>query len=142
MKKFKFTIRGNDYEVNIDKFENNIAEIEVNGTSYTVELHSDVKTSKTPKLVRSVVPPPTRKEQKLTKNISAKSNSVKSPLPGTILKILIKEGQEVKKGDNLMIMEAMKMENNILSEKDGVISSIKVKEGDTVLQNDVLIEIA
>lgn len=142
MKKFKFTIRGNEYDVHIEKIENNIAEIEVNGTNYTVELHSEVKASKTPKLVRSMVPPPSRKEQKLPKNIGSKANAVKSPLPGTIIKILVKEGQEVKKGDNLLIMEAMKMENNVLSEKEGVISSIKVKEGDTVLQNDILIEIA
>jgi len=142
MKKFKFTIRGNEYEVNIENIENNIAEIEVNGTNYTVELHTEMKTTKTPKLVRSMVPPPTRKEQKLPKTIGSKLNVVKSPLPGIILKILVSEGQEIKKGDNLMIMEAMKMENNVLSEKDGVIASIKVKEGDTVMQNDILFEIA
>jgi biotin carboxyl carrier protein len=87
------------------------------------------------------VPEPTRKEQKLTKNLTSKAYQVKSPLPGTIIKIDISEGQEIKKGQNILVMEAMKMENNVLCEKDGTIKSIKVKIGDNVLQNDVLVEI-
>ena len=73
--------------------------------------------------------------------MSSKASQVKAPLPGNIFKILVKEGDEIKKGDNIMIMEAMKMENNVLAEKDGTIKSIKVSEGDAVLQNDILAEI-
>jgi biotin carboxyl carrier protein len=62
-------------------------------------------------------------------------------LPGNIFKILVSVGDEVKKGDKIIIMESMKMENNVLAEKDGTISSIRVKEGDAVLQNDLLAEI-
>ena len=56
MKKFKFTIHGNIYDVEINNFEGNIAEIEVNGTLYQVEVHKEVKQSKTPTLIRSVIP--------------------------------------------------------------------------------------
>ncbi len=141
MKNYKFTIRGNVYDVDIISFEDNIAEIEVNGTHYSVEVHKEVKSSKTPKLVRSSVPEPKRSESKPKKNISTSSTPVKAPLPGSILQVLVKEGDEVKVGDKLMVMEAMKMENNVLAEKAGKVTSIKVAAGDTVLQNDVLLEI-
>lgn len=140
MKKFKFTIRGNEYNVEIKKFEDDIAKIEVNGTKYEVEVHQEVKTTKTPTLVRQQVPVD-RKDSKIKKSISSSTHSLKAPLPGNIFKILKQVGDEVKKGETIMIMEAMKMENNIQSEKDGKIISFKVKEGDAVLQNDVLAEI-
>jgi len=141
MKKFKFKIRGNSYDVEIKDFEDNIAQIEVNGTLYEVEVEQkETARSKTPKLVRSQIQTK-RSDSKIKKSVSNRATSVKAPLPGNIFKILVKEGDEVKKGDNIMIMEAMKMENNVLAEKDGKVSSIKVKEGDSVLQNDVLAEI-
>ena len=146
MKKFKFTISGNNYDVDIMNYENNIMKLEVNGTPYKVEVHREVQkvsATKTPTLVRARVPEPKTGEKKIKKNISTGAGKpVLAPLPGTILKVLVSNGDEVKRGDNLMIMEAMKMENNILSEKDGIVGSIKVAEGDTVLQNDVLLEIA
>jgi len=141
MKNYKFTIRGTIYDVDIHSFEDNIAEIEVNGTKYSVEVHKEVKSTKTPKLVRSNVPQPKRSESKIKKNISSSATVIKAPLPGSIFKIFVKEGDEVKVGDNLLIMEAMKMENNVLAEKAGKITSIKVAVGDAVLQNDVLLEI-
>jgi biotin carboxyl carrier protein len=110
----------------------------VNGTNYNVEIHREVKQVKTPKLVRKPVMPKPG-EGTIPKSGGA-TITVKAPLPGNIFKIIAKEGDEVKKGDNLLIMEAMKMENNVLAEKEGVIKSIKVKEGDAVLQGDVLIE--
>lgn len=142
MKNYKFTIRGHKYEVDIKSFEDNIAEIEVNGTAYQVEVHKEIKkAAKTPTLVRQRLPEPARKEQKLKKTINTSKYIVKAPLPGSILKLLINVGDTIKKGDKLLIMEAMKMENDVLSEKDGVVKSIAIKEGDSVLQNDILIEI-
>lgn len=137
MKKFDFTIRGTKYNVNIESVEDNLAQIEVNGTKYNVELNREVKQTKTPTLVRKAV---ARKpgEGQIAKK--AGGFTVKAPLPGSIFKILVSEGDAIKKGDNLLIMEAMKMENNVLAEKDGTIKSMKVSEGDAVLQNDVLIE--
>lgn len=142
MKKFKFTIQGNEYEVDIKEIdENNIAKIEVNGTQYEVEVHIEKqKITKTPTLVRQNIPVE-RKDSKIKKTVSSRAHALKAPLPGSIFKILKHVGDEVKKGETILIMEAMKMENNIQSEKDGTIVSMKVKEGDTVLQNDVLAEI-
>src|SRR6056297_1957992 len=141
MKKFRFKIRGNAYEVEVKDFEYNIAHIEVNGTLYEVEVEQkETAMSKTPKLVRSHVQSK-RTDSKIKKKVSSRATPVNAPLPGNIFKILVKQGDEVKKGDKIMIMEAMKMENNVLADKDGKIKSIKVSEGDSVLQNDLLAEI-
>ena len=138
MKKFKFTIRGNEYDVEMQDFEENLATIEVNGTQYKVELHKEVKKSKTPTLVRPVV------HSTEPKNIEKKpptSFKVTAPLPGNIIQVFVKEGDHVKKGDKLLTYEAMKMENVVESEKEGTIKSLKVNPGDSVLQGDILIEI-
>lgn len=140
MKKFKFTISGDEYDVNIKDIEENVAQIEVNGTRYEVEIHREVKATKTPKLVRKPVVQQPGEGQ--IKKQATGGYPVKAPLPGTILKINVAEGDTIKAGQNLMVMEAMKMENQVLSEKDGQVKAIKVKEGDAVLQDDVLIEIA
>ncbi len=140
MKKFEFTINGNKYEVNLKDVDENIAHIEVNGTDYSVEIHREIKKNKTPKLVRSEVKTKPGEGQ-IVKKGAAGGYQVQAPLPGSIFKMLVKEGDEVKKGDVLLIMEAMKMENNVMSEKEGTVKSIRVKVGDNVLQNDVLIEL-
>jgi biotin carboxyl carrier protein len=140
MKKFKFTIRGNDYDVEVLRFEDNIAKIEVNGTRYDVEVHKQVVQPKTPVLVRKEVPEPHRSETKIRKSISG--TVVKAPLPGNIMQVFVKGGDAVKKGDKLLIYEAMKMENTIQAEKEGTVSSVKVQPGDSVLEGDVLIELS
>jgi glutaconyl-CoA/methylmalonyl-CoA decarboxylase subunit gamma len=138
MKSYKFKINGNDYTVDIKSVEDNIAELEVNGTPFQVELSKEIKTTKTPKLVRSAISPRTE-----AKPITAKTGlkKVEAPLPGSIFQIVVKEGDVVKKGDVILIMEAMKMENNILAEIDGTVKTVKVKVGDTVLQGETLAEI-
>lgn len=141
MKKFEFTISGNKYEVEIKDFEDKFAKIEVNGTSYKVELHQEVKTTKTPTLVRAEVPVK-RSDSKIKKSVSSGTAAIKAPLPGNIMQVMVNEGDEVSKGQKLLIYEAMKMENDVLAEKDGVVKSIKVRPGDSVLQGDVLLEIA
>lgn len=143
MKKFKFTIRGNKYDVELHNIEDNIAEIEVNGSTYKVEVESQVKTSKTPKLVRPAVVPSSHADKaKTSKPTAAKGTGhINAPLPGTILSIHVKEGDTVNSGDKLLVMEAMKMENNINADKSGTITAIKVNVGDSVLEGDVLIEI-
>ncbi|MCF8302668.1 MAG: biotin/lipoyl-binding protein [Bacteroidales bacterium] len=141
MRKFEFTINGNDYEVELKNFEDNIAEIEVNGTVYNVEVHKKVQHPKTPRLVRQEVSTP-RSHSKIKKELRTKSTPIKAPLPGNIVQVFVKEGEQVKKGDKLLTYEAMKMENELKSEKDGEVKSIKVSPGDSVLQDDVLMEIA
>ncbi len=137
MKKYQFTISGNTYNVEIKSFEDSVATVEVNGSEYEVKLHQEVKTTKTPKLVRAqaVATPPKSLAPATT------LRKVTSPLPGIIHKVIVKEGDAVKTGDNLVILEAMKMENNILAEKAGTIRNITIKEGDSVMQGDVLMEI-
>ncbi len=143
MKQFKFTIRGNNYDVNILNFEDNIAEIEVNGSTYKVEVHKEVKQSKTPKLMRPKVVHSHEPKQSKTSRPEAKKGAgmINAPLPGTILEIKVKEGDTVKAGDKLLVMEAMKMENNINADRDGTIVSIKVNISDSVLEGDTLVEI-
>ena len=140
MKKFKFTIQGNAYEVEVQGFEDRIATVEVNGTRYEVEVHRQVVQPKTPVLVRPEVPGPTRSETKIRKSIGA--TQVKAPLPGNIMQIIVRNGDVVKKGDKLLVYEAMKMENSILAEKDGTVSAIRVQPGDSVLEGDVLLELS
>lgn len=142
MKKFKFNIGGSDYNVEIIETVDNEIHLEVNGTFYQVTMEKEIKTTKTPILVRAEVPPPTPKEKKIPKTPSKTENiTVRSPLPGVILTVEVKDGDEVKMGQKLLTMEAMKMANNVMAEKDGIIRSIKVKAGDSVLQGDILMVI-
>ena len=120
MKKFKFTISGKPYEVEVQNIEGNIATVNVNGTEYQVEM-----------------------EEAAPKPAAAGGAGYKmaAPLPGTIMQIFVKQGDVVKKGDKLLMYEAMKMENNLLAETDGTITAINCRQGDNVLQGDTLIVI-
>jgi len=138
MKKFKFSIQGNPYNVEVQDFEENVARVEVNGTFYQVELEKQMIPTKTPTLVRKPLKP--------AKNAGtiAKTSGitlVKAPLPGNIMQVVKKTDDEVKKGDFILMYEAMKMENKILAERDGTIGKMNVIPGDAVLQGDVLFEI-
>lgn len=141
MKKFSFKINGNQYDTEIKTFEDNIAHIEVNGTTYEVEVDREVKKSKTPTLVRPEVTS-SRQDSKIKKNISTSPSAIKAPLPGNIIQVFVAVGDEVKKSQKLLVYEAMKMENDLLATKDGVVKSLKVAVGDSVLEGDDLIEIA
>ncbi len=138
MKEFEFTINGNKYSVEIKNLESNIATVEVNGTTYDVEIHKEIKQPKTPRLVRKEVNS-TQQDQVKT-NTSSAGYMVLAPLPGLILEIHVKPGEKITKGQNLITMEAMKMENSVKAEKDGTVKEIKVSQGDNVLQEDALIE--
>jgi len=138
MKHFKFTIRGHDYDVEVTSLEGQVARVEVNGTKYKVEIQSEKKASKTPRLVRKDIPKV--KDSHMIKK-DASLSLIKAPLPGIIMQVKVKVGDEVKRGDSLLIYEAMKMENNLVSEREGRVSAIKVNAGDSILQGDVLLEI-
>ncbi len=136
MRKFKFNINGASYEVSVNEVEANAAEIEVNGTPYKVEIEKPDKAaqmgiSKVAGTVEPITVP--------TKPASA--STIKSPLPGSVLKVFVAAGQSVKRGDVLVILESMKMENNILSEKDAVVKVVHVQAGQSVMQGDALIEL-
>jgi biotin carboxyl carrier protein len=140
MKKYKFTISGSEYEVHIKDIEDNIAEVDVNGTRYEVLVHNEIKTTKTPRLVRK----PLEKlpgEGQIKKKETSGKHEVTAPLPGTILKLNVSVGDMVTEGQNLLVMEAMKMENQVQTTKGGEVLAIKVNVGDAVQQEDVLVEI-
>ncbi len=144
MKKYKFTIHGNKYDVSILNVEENVIELEVNGSSYQVEVDKSIQPVKTPRLVRqrSVPSTDTTPNTGVGSNpLSGRGGKIKSPLPGAILSIHVKVGDAVKIGQKLMVLEAMKMENNIDSDKEGTVTSIAVNLGQSVMEGDVLIEI-
>ena len=138
MKNFKFRIHDNNYKVRILSHEGNMINLEVNGTSYSVKMKEEIAISKTPTLIRAASQRPA---EPLKVNPSSQKTKILSPLPGSIFAINIKVGDAIKEGDSLLILEAMKMENDITAEKGGVISAIHVTLGQQVLQNDLLIEL-
>jgi glutaconyl-CoA/methylmalonyl-CoA decarboxylase subunit gamma len=139
MKKFKFTINGNDYSVDVHGIEENLARLEVNGTPYNVELHRQIKTSKTPTIVRPAIKQQVRPD--ILKREGGSSHPVVAPLPGSITKLEVGKGDIVVKGQLLLVMEAMKMENQVLADRAGVVENIRVQQGDAVLQGDIILEI-
>ena len=142
MKEYKYKINGNLYNVVIGDIEDNIAHVEVNGTHYTVEMEKKPKAAApAPKPVARPAAKPaaaTPAAAPAAKPAAAKSG-VKSPLPGVILDIKVKEGDEVKKGQTLIILEAMKMENSINADKDGKVTAINVSKGESVLEGTDLV---
>ena len=138
MKSFKFKVHHTNYKVNLLSHEGNTIELEVNGTKYDVKLKDEVKTTKTPTLVRSASKRPV---EPLKVNPSSKRTKIVAPIPGVILAVDVKVGDTVKVGDRLIQLEAMKMENNITSEKSGKIIALHVGVGQKVLQNEVMIEL-
>ena len=139
MKKYKFTINNNNYAVEIKSVEENNVQVEVNGILYSVNVDKQIKQQKTPKLIRSVAVPST--DQAADIKTSSKTGSIKSPLPGTILEIFVKPGDKVSIGQKIIMLEAMKMENNIESDKAGTVTEVKTSKGRTVMEGDILVVI-
>ena len=134
MKEYKYKINGNVYNVVIGDIEDNIAHVEVNGTHYNVEMEKKQKAA-----APIARPRPAAVAAKPAAKPAAAKGGVKSPLPGVILDIKVKEGDEVKKGQTVIILEAMKMENSINADRDGKVASIKVSKGESVLEGTDLI---
>ena len=143
MKKYKFTIHGNQYDVSIINVEDNIIEMEVNGSNYSVEVDRTIQPVKTPKLVRARAVPSTdtTPSEGTGTKVSKGVGTIKAPLPGTVIGIHCKVGDKISMGQKLITLEAMKMENNIDSDKEGTITAILVNQGNSVMEGDVMIEI-
>ncbi|RPI13469.1 MAG: acetyl-CoA carboxylase biotin carboxyl carrier protein subunit [Ignavibacteriae bacterium] len=145
MKQFEFTLNGNKYDVNILNFEGNIVELDINGTKYNVEVNKQAGKAKTPQIVRAKTEAAKEpdKSYAMTSSPAEKKGTghIKAPLPGTIISVFVKEGDYIKRGTKLLTWEAMKMENNLNSDREGTIKTIKVKPGDIILEGDILIEI-
>ncbi len=142
MKSFKYTINGNVYKVHINSVEDDIAEVEVNGTPYSVKMEKPAKKQMVA-LKRPAQAPTTPAGESIVSRPAASSSgaagAIHSPLPGVILSVDCKVGDTVKRGQRLMVLEAMKMENPIPSDRDGKIVEIKVNKGDSVLEGADLV---
>ena len=145
MKKFKFTISGKPYEVEVQDIEGNIATVNVNGTDYKVEMEEQaapvVKPVARPAAAKPAASSSASSAPKPAAAAGGAGYKMAAPLPGTIMQIFVHQGDTVKKGDKLLMYEAMKMENNLLAEADGTITAINCRQGDNVLHGDVLIVI-
>lgn len=141
MKEYKYKINGNPYTVTVGDIDNNEVTVEVNGTPYTVELEKAAAPKIRP-VVRPSAPAAPAAPATPVKPVARPSvggNGIKSPLPGVILDLKVKEGDAVKRGQTLLILEAMKMENDIKADHDGVVKSILVSKGESILEGTDLI---
>lgn len=143
MKKFKFTIAGQPYDTTVNEIEPNVCEVTVNGTVFQVEIEKQETVKKkpvvAPRPAAAGAAAPTAKPAAAP--AAAGTTVVKSPLPGSIVKVMVQAGQEIKKGDTLLTMESMKMENVIASEVTGKVKNVLVQPGQNVMQDDKLVEI-
>lgn len=141
MKEFKYTIDGKEYNVQIENVENNVASLTVNGEAYKVELPAEAEPEKK-KVVLGQPAAASSDDAAATPAANVNTaNAVKAPLPGTITSIEVAVGDEVKAGDTVVVLEAMKMQNNIEAEKNGKVTAICVKPGQAVLEEDALVVI-
>ena len=158
MKEYKYKINGNEYSVAIIDLEGDKAAVEVNGVSYQVDILTEGYTAPAPRPAAKPAAPapapaaapatPAPAPQPIAPAAPAaepaapagKGTAVQSPLPGVILDLKVAVGDQVKAGQTVAILEAMKMENNINAECDGVITAIKVAKGDNILEgSDIVI---
>lgn len=140
MKEFKYKINGNEYKVTVGEINDNIAHLEVNGRSYEVEMEEAPKPEPVKPVVRPVAAAqPAPAASAAPARPAAGKGGVKSPLPGVILDVKVNVGDTVAKGDLLLILEAMKMENSIVADRDGKVTAINVKNGDSVLEGTDLV---
>ena len=155
MKQYSFKINGKEYNVAIGEAEGKMLTVNVNGADYQVELNqeiagqagNDVKGSVMPGSGNSVMPGSDRASQAPAQTAPAApkaagaGQTVKSPLPGIIISVDVKEGQAVQRGQKVAVVEAMKMENDILAECDGTVTAIHARKGDSVLEGADIVTI-
>ena len=139
MKEFKFKIGAKDYSASVEEQENGLLQVTVNGKAYEVELPEHASAAHKP-IVRPTTAAAPAAAAPAAAKPAANSANIIAPLPGTITKVVAKAGTQVKKGDVLVVMEAMKMANDIVAEADGTVKAVCVNEGQSVNQGDALIE--
>ena len=154
MKEFAFKLNGADYKCAVEQLEAGKAKVTVNGKVYEVETEaaapakpvakpgaSSQSNGKSGLRLEGSQPAaaPKAEAKANSQEPTAKGQQVKSPLPGSVIKVLVSEGQAVKKGDTLLTLESMKMENAIMAEADGTVKQIAVTPGQNVMQDDLLI---
>ena len=145
MKEYKFKINGNDYAVKIGQATGRNLTVNVNGADYEVELEKEIPAQAGNDAVAApaatAVPAPAAAPAAPKAAPSGAGKTIKSPLPGIIISIDVKEGQAVSRGQKVAVIEAMKMENDILAECDGTITAIHASKGDSVLEGADIVTI-
>lgn len=151
MKQYKYTINGADYDVTIDSLNGKKAKVIVNGMSFDVEMQGTLNESDLPDAPAadaSAAPaapkaaaPAAAPKAAAPAGAPGKGTPVKAPLPGVVTAINVNVGQKVKKGETVVVLEAMKMENNIAAECDGTVTSVCVAQGDSVMEGTVLVTV-
>ncbi len=155
MKQYKYRINGRTYDVAINQIDGKNANVTVNGISLNVEMEgeggegippvsgvSPATESVTPAApVRASSAPQATGEAQATVMASGKGMPLKAPLPGVIISVEAAVGDAVKKGQTVVVLEAMKMQNNISAECDGTVTSVAVSKGDSVMEGAVLLTI-
>ena len=151
MKEFKFKINGAEYKCAVEEIEGGLTEVTVNGKKYVVETEKPAAPAPAPKPAAPAAPKPAPAPKAEPAPAPAPAAApkaaaapaagvqIKSPLPGAVIKVNVSVGQAVKKGDTLLTLESMKMENPILAEQDGTVAQVAVAAGQTVMQDDLLI---
>ncbi len=149
MNKYQYKVQGVDYDVEIEEVEGNVAKVNVNGIRFDVEMKQPINPTSTLKKVRVEAPKPVARPAVEAAPVAAAApaapagagSPIKAPLPGTVTEVKVNVGDTVKQGDVVLVLEAMKMQNNIESEYDGTVTSITVKQGETVMEGSVLLTI-
>lgn len=149
MKNYTLKINGNDYKVDINEVEGQEIKLEVNGKPYTVTVDQELNAHKTRTTVINDRPIPrvsaahgdVQRASAPKPGSAAGGTKVSTPLPGTILDVFVNVGDAVKAGQTVVLLEAMKMENNIEADTAGTVKEVKVRKGDSVLEGDVLVVI-
>ena len=146
MKTYNFKIYGNKYAVEVGEIEDNMVDVTVNGAPHKVELDMELKPRTVVKPVVTVAAPPKAQAAAPAQKVAPAApagggggGTLASPLPGTVLDVFVKAGDSVKVGQRLLLLEAMKMENNIDADRDGVIKEVKVNKSDAVMEGQVLV---
>lgn len=147
MKTYKFRINGNEYNVEINSVEGNLADVTVNGAAYKVEMENAPANPAAPAATAN---PAAQARQDAPAAAPAKpapapagaGKAITSPLPGVIIEVSVKEGQAVKAGQKVAVIEAMKMENEIQASSDGTVTTVLVNKGDSVLEGTEIVKIA
>ena len=143
MNKYQYKVQGVDYEVEIEEVDGNIAKVNVNGIPFEVELQKPINAAKHPTMTRPKVeaPKPVAAAPAQPAAPAGAGTPVKAPLPGTVTEVKVSVGQQVAVGDVVLVLEAMKMQNNIEAEYAGTVTSVVVKPGETVMEGAVLLTI-
>lgn len=145
MKEYKFKINGKDFHVAVNGISGTKADVTVNGVNYDVELENAVAPVQqaAPAQTAPVAPVASApKAQAAAPAHATRGKAITSPLPGVIISVDVKEGSVVKRGQKVAVIEAMKMENDILADADGTVTAVHVSKGDTVAEDAKIVTIA